>query len=329
MKATCATFGNILVLAVILRERKLRTKPHNVLIVNLAIADLGISFFGYPLTTISGFYGRWMFSQLACSVTGFFSFFLSMGSMNTLMCVSVYRYIMVCDSGKQKYLSLANTKYVIVGIWSHALFWTGLPLLGWGGYHLEPFGTSCSLDWANRAYSNITYLLCTIVVCYLIHVIIIGKCYYKIVITTKKLQLWENSSNRNLQTMSDVLWVHRVTTDKQVTIMCFALVATFLIIWTPYAIVCLLYVILPDIPVALTTIPTMFCKAGCLMNPIIYFATNAKFRDVCRHLYCCCFYRKVENGIVPKKVKAYDEVTKDGVYVGRGTLSVIDDPSMF
>ncbi|ESO95664.1 hypothetical protein LOTGIDRAFT_116468, partial [Lottia gigantea] len=289
--AILATLGNILVLSVILGDPKLRAKPHNVLIINLAIADIGISFSGYPLTTISGFYGQWIFSDVACTITGFISFLLSLGSMNTLMCISIYRYIMICRPENRKYLNDRNTKRVLICIWTHALTWTGLPLLGWGGYALEPFGTSCSLDWANGEYRNVTYLVCTIIVCYIIHVIVIGYCYKHVIQTTQKLKCWNVQRQHTLTTMNDMLWIHKV--------MCIILVMSFLIIWTPYAVVCVIYIIIPDLPIEVTTIPTMFCKAGCMVNPIIYFCTNNQFREACKHIYCGCLYKKVSSGVVP------------------------------
>nr|KAG5706914.1 hypothetical protein BaRGS_021420 [Batillaria attramentaria] len=56
--------GNGVVLLVLLRSRKLRLKPHNLLLFNMATADILVSVAGYPFTTVSAYYGRYMFGNL-------------------------------------------------------------------------------------------------------------------------------------------------------------------------------------------------------------------------------------------------------------------------
>ncbi|KAF2348931.1 hypothetical protein FHG87_020314, partial [Trinorchestia longiramus] len=37
----------------------------------------------------------------------------------------------------------------IIGIFMFSFGWATIPLLGAGDYDVEPFGTSCTLDWDN------------------------------------------------------------------------------------------------------------------------------------------------------------------------------------
>ena len=57
---------------------------------------LGISVFGYPYTAISGFYGHLVIGYKGCLISGYTCFFLTIGSLNTLVAISVYRYIILC-----------------------------------------------------------------------------------------------------------------------------------------------------------------------------------------------------------------------------------------
>ncbi|KAK0050176.1 Go opsin, partial [Biomphalaria pfeifferi] len=50
-----AIIGNSLVLTVLLGDESLRRKPHNLLLISLAVCDLGVLLGGYPFTIISGY----------------------------------------------------------------------------------------------------------------------------------------------------------------------------------------------------------------------------------------------------------------------------------
>ncbi len=57
------------------------------------------------------------------------------------------------------------------------------------------------------------------------------------------------------------------------------MVVTFTVIWSPYAWVAIWIIISPhSVPLALTTLPTVFAKTSSAMNPIIYFIMNPNFR---------------------------------------------------
>lgn len=61
----------------------------------------------------------------------------------------------------REYLSFSNLFSMVPGtwlkrhhaflclalVWAYAAFWATMPLVGWGSYAPEPFGTSCTLDW--------------------------------------------------------------------------------------------------------------------------------------------------------------------------------------
>lgn len=91
-----STVGNSLVLAIFLRDKDLLKKPQNLLLVNLAISDIGISVFGYPWTVASNYAKRYLFGSAFCSIQGFMTFTLAQTDMNTLACLSVFRYITIC-----------------------------------------------------------------------------------------------------------------------------------------------------------------------------------------------------------------------------------------
>ncbi|XP_025097888.1 opsin-5-like [Pomacea canaliculata] len=183
-----ATTGNTTTLVMFLRNRKLRVKPHNILILNLAISDIGISVFGYPLTTSSCFAERYLWGMVGCKIQGFTTFFLAMADMYTLTAISVYRWVAICRphySTPQAQLFLHRQSgggRVGGGLHHHAP-----PLVGMSTYIFEPFGTSCTIDWDDPAPVSVFYIYALVLVAYIIPVVVMVYCYWKVVARSKSL----------------------------------------------------------------------------------------------------------------------------------------------
>ena len=97
-----ATTGNSLVVFVLVTDKNLRSKPNNILLINLACSDLGVSIIGYPFTTASAFAGRWLFGELGCILEGFSVTAFCLSTINTLLVMSVVRYILICKPQYRK-----------------------------------------------------------------------------------------------------------------------------------------------------------------------------------------------------------------------------------
>ncbi|KAH9489166.1 Rhodopsin, G0-coupled [Bulinus truncatus] len=326
-----AIFGNTLVLTVIIGDKNLRSKPHNLLLISLAVCDIGVLFCGYPFTIISGYSKRWIFNDTTCKFAGFFSFFLSQTNMNTLVAVCVYRYILICQPGKAFILTKTFTVYIIIGTWFYGFFWTVLPLVGWGSYGLEPFLISCSLDWARDDFSNVTYMIATIIFCYLLHVVIMVNCYRRISKTVHDLAERDRERGRRIFCFEDMVYQTKVADDQQVTRMCFLVVLVFVGVWTPYSVVCTIHIFY-NLPAAVTALPTFCAKAGCMVNPLIYFLTNKAFRDRTLYILKCGKKKTVNDNDAANEresVKTFDKITKDGIYLGTETIILEKTVTMF
>lgn len=95
-------------------------------------------------------------------------------SANTLVVISVFRYIIICKPQSSKFglwkvdlvwisalffiwfffrsehrLTPRLSCICIAGTVFYALIWTLSPFFGWSSYTHEPFGASCSFDWYN------------------------------------------------------------------------------------------------------------------------------------------------------------------------------------
>ncbi|KAL8619032.1 hypothetical protein ACOMHN_020730 [Nucella lapillus] len=310
-----ATAGNVTVLLVILCQRRALRKMQNVLLVNMAAVDLAISVTAYPFTAAASSYKRWIFGDFACQLGGFLVFMLSMVSMDTLTLIAIFRYILVCKPKRHDLLTVKSSKRAVLLSWAHSSLWTVMPLLGWSRYVPEPFLTACSLDWTCPGTASLIYVLTTFLTCYLLHLTIIVFCYFSIWTMSRRLTFGaQNASSCSgeggegggggvgrgggggrrggggggggggpVMTMrlEEVLWRHKMETERGVTRMCAVMVTAYLVCWTPYAILSLLATMGGvTLPTTLTTLPTMFAKLSCALNPIIYALMSEKFRRV-------------------------------------------------
>lgn len=66
-----------------------------------------------------------------------------------------------------------HTNFFIIGSYVYACAWASFPMLGWGEYGVEAYGTSCTLKWTeNRGFVTLMLISCII-----FPVIIMKFCY--------------------------------------------------------------------------------------------------------------------------------------------------------
>ncbi|XP_066277997.1 visual pigment-like receptor peropsin [Branchiostoma lanceolatum] len=264
--------GNSIAIITFVTEKEFRKKEHNILLLNMAIADLGVSIFGYPSSTVSGYAGRWLLGDVGCTMYAFLCFTFSLVSMFTLCAVSVYRYIVICKPQYAYMLNHRRTMYVTLGTWVYALLFSIPPLVGVSFYTYEPIRIICSLNWKLQYPGEMAYTAVTITFCYVANVWIMGYCYFNIFSKSTNLKFGALASEKAKKAVKrDIL---------KAAMMCLTMVVSFLIAWTPYAVSSTWNVLVyGDLPVLATILPSLFSKLSCMMNPIIYTCCNTKFRQ--------------------------------------------------
>ncbi|KAB0397838.1 hypothetical protein E2I00_004466 [Balaenoptera physalus] len=181
-----STFGNGYVLYMSSRRKK-KLKPAEIMTINLAICDLGISVVGKPFTIISCFCHRWVFGWIGCRWYGWAGFFFGCGSLITMTAVSLDRYLKICYLSYGVWLKRKHAYICLAVIWAYASFWTTMPLVGLGDYAPEPFGTSCTLDWwlAQASVGGQIFILNILFFCLLLPTAVIVFSYVKIIAKVK------------------------------------------------------------------------------------------------------------------------------------------------
>ena len=75
-----------------------------------------------------------------------------------------------------------HTWAFILSSYVYASIWAFTPVLGWGSYGVEPYGTSCTIQW-NRSKGFVTLML---LLCILLPVVIMKCCYGSVYVYLRK-----------------------------------------------------------------------------------------------------------------------------------------------
>ncbi|ELT90105.1 hypothetical protein CAPTEDRAFT_147802 [Capitella teleta] len=112
-----AVIGNVMVMLVILTNRSMRNVT-NYFLLNLAVADLLVSFVCMPLTVGELVYRVWIYGQFLCKVTIYLQGVCVGASVLTIMCLSLDRYVVIHHPVKSRRISTTrNVRAAIITIW--------------------------------------------------------------------------------------------------------------------------------------------------------------------------------------------------------------------
>ncbi|XP_032367298.1 opsin-5 [Etheostoma spectabile] len=261
-------------------KRKIKLKAPELMTVNLAIFDFGISVTGKPFFVVSSFSHRWLFGWEGCRYYGWAGFFFGCGSLITMTVVSLDRYFKICHLRYGTWLKRQHVFLCLVFVWVYAAFWATMPLIGWGNYAPEPFGTSCTLDWwlAQASVSGQSFVMSILFFCLILPTGIIVFSYvmiiFKVKASAKEISHFD-ARIRNSHTLE-------IKLTKVAMLIC----AGFLIAWIPYAVVSVVSAFgEPDsVPIPVSVIPTLLAKSSAMYNPIIYQVVD--MRRYCRTSSC-------------------------------------------
>ncbi|KAK9531133.1 hypothetical protein VZT92_010577 [Zoarces viviparus] len=266
-----SAIGNGYVIYVTIK-RKTKLKPPELMTINLAIFDFGISVTGKPFFVVSSFAHRWLFGWEGCRFYGWTSFFFGCGSLITMTVVSLDRYLKICHLRYGTWLKRHHAFLCLAFVWVYAAFWATMPLVGWGNYAPEPFGTSCTLDWwlAQASVSGQCFVMAILFFCLVFPTGIIVFSYVMIILKVK-------SSAKEISNFDGPIRnTHNI--EMKLTKVAMLICAGFLIAWIPYAVVSVVSAFGdPDsVPIPVSVIPTLLAKSSAMYNPIIYQVLDLK-----------------------------------------------------
>ncbi|XP_043910847.1 D(5)-like dopamine receptor [Protopterus annectens] len=167
--------GNTLVISSVLRNNKLRNTG-NIFVVSLAVSDLLMAVYPYPLSLLAMFQNGWILGDMHCKANGFVLGLSVVGSVFNITAIAINRYCFICHSKLyDKLYSLKNT-YVCVGLtWLLAVA-AVLPTLCIDALQYDPRIYSCVLA---QTVSS-TFTIVTVTIHFIVPIIIVVFCYIRI-----------------------------------------------------------------------------------------------------------------------------------------------------
>ena len=258
----------------------------NVIILSIAIGDMICSFVSLVFLPLSNSFGKWMFGTSVCEFYAFVATVTGLGSLFHLTAGAWERYNFINQSfGSTRTMARGKAAFVSLAMWLLALAWGVTPLIGWSNYELEGIGTSCSVNWRSQDPRNFSFIICLIVLAFIIPVCMIVIFHYKafrsiLRVTQRARRSWGASCANTRKTLA---------VERRMAVIFAIMTGAFLLAWTPYAVVSLVAFFQPHLVDDLTaSVPSYFAKFSACYNPIVYVLMYKKFRKMLLRLMPAC-----------------------------------------
>uniref|UniRef100_A0A3Q1HY07 G-protein coupled receptors family 1 profile domain-containing protein n=1 Tax=Anabas testudineus TaxID=64144 RepID=A0A3Q1HY07_ANATE len=271
----CSLFGNSTLLYISYKKKHL-LKPAEYFIINLAVSDLGLTLSLYPMAITSSFYHRWLYGKTVCSIYAFCGMLFGICSLTTLTLLSMVCFVKVCYPLYGNRFKSVHGHLLIACAWVNALLFACSPLVHWGEYGPEPYGTACCIDWrlSNEHTTARSYTVALFIFCYILPCCVIVASYTGILVTVHaSRKTMEQHASRQ---------THMSSIQTIIVKLSVAACVSFFVAWSPYAVVSMwaAFGYVENIPPVAFAVPAMFAKSSTIYNPIIYLMLRPNFRRV-------------------------------------------------
>ncbi|XP_025889425.1 melatonin receptor type 1A [Nothoprocta perdicaria] len=241
----------------------------NVFVVSLAIADLVVAIYPYPLVLTSVFHNGWNLGYLHCQISGFLMGLSVIGSIFNITGIAINRYCYICHSLKYDRLySDKNSLCYVVLIWV-LTFVAIVPNLFVGSLQYDPRIYSCTFA---QSVSS-AYTIAVVFFHFMLPIAIVTFCYLRIWILVIQVRRRVKPDN------NPKLKPH----DFRNFVTMFVVFVLFAVCWAPLNFIGLAVAvnpetIIPRIPEWLFVSSYYMAYFNSCLNAIIYGLLNQNFR---------------------------------------------------
>ncbi|XP_042626291.1 melatonin receptor type 1A-like [Cyprinus carpio] len=270
--------GNLLVIVSVFRNRKLR-KAGNAFVVSLAIADLVVAIYPYPLVLTAIFHDHWIAGDIHCQISGFLMGLSVIGSIFNITGIAINRYCYICHSLKyDKLFSNKNTVCYVVLVWALTIL-AIVPNWFVESLQYDPRVYSCTFA---QSVSSL-YTITVVVVHFILPIGIVTYCYLRIwilVIQVRKRVKPDSRPKIKPQDFRNFLTM-------------FVVFVLFAVCWAPLNLIGLAVAIHPRlgqaIPEWLFTASYFMAYFNSCLNGVIYGVLNHNFRKEYKRIILAIF----------------------------------------
>ncbi|XP_076879063.1 melatonin receptor type 1A-like [Brachyhypopomus gauderio] len=270
--------GNLLVIVSVFRNRKLR-KAGNAFVVSLAVADLVVAIYPYPLVLSAIFHNGWIAGSIHCQISGFLMGLSVIGSIFNITGIAINRYCYICHSlNYDRLFSSRNTACYVVLVWS-------LTVLA-----IVPNWFVESLMYDARVYSctfaqsvSSLYTIAVVVVHFLLPIAIVTYCYLRIWVLVVHVRRRVKANGRPKVKQHDV----------RNFLTMFVVFVLFAVCWAPLNFIGVAVAVRPalgqSVPEWLFTASYFMAYFNSCLNAVIYGALNHNFRKEYKRIVFALF----------------------------------------
>ncbi|XP_063160558.1 melatonin receptor type 1B [Candoia aspera] len=262
--------GSLLVIVSVSKNRKLRNAG-NVFVVSLALADLVVALYPYPLVLVALFHNGWSLGETHCKASGFVMGLSVIGSIFNITAIAVNRYCYICHSfAYNKVYSWQNTMLYVCLIWILTVVAT-VPNFFVGSLKYDQRIYSCTFTQT----ASSCYTIAVVVIHFILPITIVSFCYLRIwilVIRVKKKVKSELKLKLKLK-----------PSDFRNFLTMFVVFVIFAFCWAPLNLIGLAVAInpseiAPKVPEWLFVVSYFMAYFNSCLNAIIYGLLNQNFR---------------------------------------------------
>ncbi|XP_051508522.1 opsin 7, group member c [Myxocyprinus asiaticus] len=265
--------GNGMLLFVAYRKRS-SLKPAEFFIVNLSVSDLGMTHSLFPLAIPSAFAHRWLFGEVACLCYAMCGVLFGLCSLTNLTALSSVCCLKVCLPNYGNKFSSSHARVMVVAVWCYAFVFAVGPLLHWGSFGPEPYGTACCINWYTPFHDPLamSYIISLFIFCYVLPCTIIILSYTFILLTVKGSR---QAVQQHISPQTKVANAHVLIVKLSV-----AVCIGFLTAWSPYAVVAMWAAFSADeqVPPTAFALAAILAKSSTIYNPMVYLLFKPNFR---------------------------------------------------
>ncbi|XP_078664068.1 melatonin receptor type 1A-like [Branchiostoma floridae x Branchiostoma belcheri] len=271
--------GNILVIFVIVRSRRLRTRL-NLFIVNIAVSDLIFTALYGPVSAVSAAQSGGLRDHAICVVTGIVGLLSCYESVLSAVLIAVSRCVRITRSHRYDVLFSRKRCVLLVAVsWLVAFLLTSPLLAGFGKPGFNPILLTCDYDVVASFSYIVSIILPVAILCNVVIIISYILIYRKVKASTTRVRGNSNRANEN-KIPPMVL--------SQIKNMAVIYIA-FNICVTPEVLMDIITYETGDSLRVLNFVTRVIFTCNSCVNPIIYTAGNTEFRKELRSLWECVF----------------------------------------
>nr|AXN75739.1 opsin [Exaiptasia diaphana] len=262
--------GNVLTIIVFLLKQN-RCKVITPFFINLAIANLFITVFGYPVAiNVNLTRERLLEGTVACTWYGFVNGSVGIASIVMLTEISVVMWYNMTSLFVLDNIPLKYKVALLTCPWLYGILVMTPPLFGWNRFIPGSSGISCCPDWRSNDQRTLIYNILLVILGFLLPLVVICISYIKIYRFFSR-EISNNNFSQDKRRQSQI----------RVTRVIVASIVAFVVSWSPYCVISLAamfshrHVLKPGE----AEIPDLLAKSSVIYNPIIYTLLSRQFRE--------------------------------------------------